>query len=248
MRTLFIDCTRGIATDMFCGALLGLYDNKHEILQYMQDKLPKNILLTAESAKSYDRTGLLFKIKCEQFNEKNKHGTKYEEVKDFILAAHFSTTVKNSALSVYDLIADAECKVHGKSKETVHFHEVGQVRAVAGVLCACSLVESVEQCLDIEKMVFSSVNAGCGKTMCEHGQVDVPAPATKIILGSEVPFYSDGTAGELCTPCGSALIRFFAREYGKSAEEFGDTIKQSTGLGTRDIGVGNGVVAVLCER
>lgn len=248
MKTLFIDCGRGLATDMLCGALLGLFDGKQSILCEMRDKLPQNIVLTCEYAKSYDRDGVLFKIKSTDFKECGKHGTSFEEIKDLVRSTSFSQSVKKLAMTAYDVIADAECRVHTATKESVHFHEVGQKRAVFGVLCACFLIYEVKRVFGVDKCIFTHVNTGFGKTVCAHGEVDVPAPATKIILDGAVPFYSDGIKGELCTPCGGALARVFADDFcPKDGIKDVCVIKRSVGIGTRDIGIANGVVACLCE-
>lgn len=48
--------------------------------------------------------------------------------------------------------------------------------------------------------------------MCAHGKLPVPAPATALIFEG-VPYYSDGLKGELCTPTGAALIKYFADDF-----------------------------------
>lgn len=241
---LYVDCSRGLACDMLCGALLGLFEDKSAILQEMQDNLPKNISLSADCAKSYDRNGLLFCIRDVDWKLcSHGHGTSFCEVKDKILQTSFSSEIKARALEVYGIIAKAECSVHGEDIEHIHFHEVGQNRAIYGIVCACFLFEKALKLLDVERVVFSPINIGFGKTVCAHGEVDVPAPATKQILKTGIPHFFNGIYGELCTPSGCALAKCFADGYAEqnalSAE------RESIGLGTKDIGVANGVDAFI---
>ena len=51
-----------------------------------------------------------------------------------------SDWVKDQALAVYKLIAEAESHAHGVPVGYVHFHEVGAVDAVADVVSFCLLM------------------------------------------------------------------------------------------------------------
>ena len=52
-----------------------------------------------------------------------------------------------------------------------------------------------------------------GYVKCAHGILPVPAPATVILLEG-IPSYGGEVKGELCTPTGAALVKFFANEFG----------------------------------
>ncbi len=250
MRELYVDCKRGLATDMLCGALLGLFDNKDAILQEMQVYLPQKVVLSCVSANSYERQGLLFKVVMTEF--KHCHGTSFQEVLDFIDGTSFCDSTKEKSKEVYSIILNAECAVHGESRDTVHFHEVGQTRAIAGVLCACYLIQKLKKEKGIDKVVFSKINTGFGKTVCAHGEVDVPAPATKKIIDMGVSCFCDDIYGELCTPCGCALAKTFADEFCTNTvctdNEAATPYKSSIGIGTRNIGVANGVSCRIVEE
>lgn len=242
MRKLFVDCNRGLATDMLCGALLGLFDDKDIVLHEMQVCLPQNVILSCDFANSYERQGLLFKVCMTEY--RHSHGTHFQEVLDFIDGTSFCDSVKDKAKEVYSIIADAECAVHGESRYAIHFHEVGQTRAIAGVLCVCFLMQKLKKEKGVEKVVFGKINTGFGKTTCAHGEVDVPAPATKKIIDMGVPCFHNDIYGELCTPCGCALAKVFADEF-CDTEYNAECNADSIGVGTRDIGVANGVCIFL---
>lgn len=301
-RILYIDCTRGLASDMMVASLADRFKDREGVLRELQDNINNNMTLTLDSAKSYEREGSIFKAKDNSYGvhssrEQNRrhncgsdgghsgehdHGdccgdggghnnghssecgvgyhcgqhahSTLADVYEFIKDTAFSDKVKDSAKGVYRLIAEAEAEVHGGSADTVHFHEVGQKRAIACIVCACALIEAS----GAEKIVFSPINTGYGKVVCAHGEVDVPAPATKILLQGMPSFCESGFAGELCTPTGVALAKYFATDFvcdkvgfetlisGKDNISEKDNIS-GIGLGSRDIGRANGVISLLTD-
>ena len=86
--------------------------------------------------------------------------------------------VKEDAISVYKLIAEAESHAHGKPVTDIHFHEVGTKDAVADVVSVCLLMNMLKP----DKILASSINVGSGHVHCAHGVLPVPAPATAYIL------------------------------------------------------------------
>lgn len=86
--------------------------------------------------------------------------------------------VKARSLSVFQVIAEAEGKIHGMDPKDVHFHEVGAMDSIIDVIGVCLALES----LDICKIVASPVPTGYGKIMIAHGLYPIPAPATAEIL------------------------------------------------------------------
>jgi len=132
----------------------------------------------------------------------------YRDIEHRIGHLNISDTVKKNALAVYKLIADAESTVHGTTIDQIHFHEVGEMDALADIVGVCMLMEELSP--DVIKA--SPINVGSGHVKCSHGILPVPAPAAALILQG-VPIYSDKTKGELCTPTGAALIKHFADEF-----------------------------------
>ena len=77
----------------------------------------------------------------------------------------------------------------------------------------------------------SSIHVGCGTVKCAHGILPVPAPATAELLKG-IPVYGGEIKGELCTPTGAALLKYWVKEF---CDLPIITIQQiSYGMGTRN--------------
>ena len=149
-----------------------------------------------------------------------------------------SDNVRKNAKGVYDIIAEAESLAHNTAADLIHFHEVGQMDAIADVISACILFDMIAA----DKVIASPVCTGFGKVRCAHGILPVPAPATANIL-KDIPAYSGDIEGELCTPTGAALIRHFAHSFGRMPVMKVRLV--GYGTGTKDLEAANCVRAML---
>lgn len=162
------------------------------------------------------------------------------DIKNLISKFDLPEKVKNDAVSVYELIAEAESKAHNCEIENIHFHEVGTMDAVADIVGVCLLINY----LDVDNIISSPINVGKGTVKCAHGILPVPAPATAYIL-RDVPIYSNEVSGELCTPTGAALLKYFSSKF--SSMPTMKVEKIGYGMGTKDFGTANCVRAFIGE-
>lgn len=116
--------------------------------------------------------------------------------------------IKEDVVNIYKLIADAESKAHGKDVSMIHFHEVGMMDAIVDITSVCLLIGL----LSPERIYATPVHVGSGTVKCAHGIMPVPAPATANLLVG-IPCYSKDVEGELCTPTGAALLKYFVHEF-----------------------------------
>jgi len=118
-------------------------------------------------------------------------------------AGDLSASVKATARRVFQLLAEAEGRVHGKAPETVSLHEVGAWDALIDIV---GTVEGFER-LGVVEIHHTPIAVGRGWIEAAHGAMAVPAPATGILLeGLELA--TDGPIeGEAVTPTGAALLR-----------------------------------------
>lgn len=148
--------------------------------------------------------------------------------------------VQDDVMAVYTLIAEAESKAHGRPVTEIHFHEVGTMDAIADIVAVCLLMDRISP----DKVVVSPIHVGSGQVRCAHGILPVPAPATAHIL-QNVPIYGGSIKGELCTPTGAALLKYFADSFGEMPMM--QTTAIGYGMGKKDFEAANCVRAMLGE-
>ena len=148
--------------------------------------------------------------------------------------------VKHDIIKVYGLIAEAESHVHGVPVTDIHFHEVGTMDALMDVTAVCMLMNE----LSPDEVVASPVHVGSGQVRCAHGILPVPAPATAYILQG-VPTYGGSIKGELCTPTGAALLKYFVKRFGDMPVMRTQCI--GYGMGKKDFEAANCVRAMIGE-
>ncbi len=132
----------------------------------------------------------------------HEHSRNWPQIRSLIEAADLEQPAKKLALRAFELLAEAEAKVHGISPEEVHFHEVGAVDTIVDIVCAAVGATS----LGVTEWLCSPVNVGSGFVNCAHGMLPVPAPATAELVKG-MPVYTAGPQMELTTPTGAALLR-----------------------------------------
>lgn len=236
MKTLYIDCSMGAAGDMLAAALLELMPDADAALAqlnafgihgvvYARERMAKcGIMGTHLSVKVHgeeegeqeigNREEGRGKSEGGHRHDREMHG--HHEHKSLAHILHhvghlaLPEKVKSDVAAVYQLLADAESRAHGRPVGEVHFHEVGALDAVADIAAVCWLLAELAP----DEVVVSPIHVGSGTVRCAHGILPVPAPATAFLLEG-VPSYSDGAVqGELCTPTGAALLKHFATRFG----------------------------------
>ena len=176
----------------------------------------------------------------EHSHSHSHHHAGMHDIEHLISHMTLHPDVERDVLGVYGLIAQAESHAHGVPVEEIHFHEVGTLDAVADVTAVCMLMRA----LGPRQVICSPVHVGSGQVRCAHGILPVPAPATAHILQG-VPTYGGEIQGELCTPTGAALLKWFASSFGPSPVMRVERI--GYGMGTKDFPAMNGIRAMLGE-
>ena len=219
MRILHLDCSNGVSGDMMLRALAELGECSEEVAAKMA---------AADKADTAACDGA------------HSHGRSYKEVREMINGSGFSQKARETALRIYGHIAEAEAKVHGKTPETVHFHEVGRDEAVKNALGIGMALEIIAP----DKVTVSTICDGSGTVVCSHGEIPVPVPAVQALR--EKCSYSFETVDvdmEMVTPSGLAAVMGIGAEPGEMA---GDIIKKAEAAGMRDTGRG-GFKAYITE-
>ena len=173
-------------------------------------------------------------------HEHHHHHTSMADIRTIVAALPVSEKVRQDVLAVYQLIAEAESHAHHCTVEEIHFHEVGNMDAVADITGVCLLMEMI----GADEILCSPVHVGNGHVRCAHGILPVPAPATAYLLRG-IPSYSGSIDGELCTPTGAALLRHFVTRFVPMPVMA--TEKIGYGIGTKVFPAANCVRAFLGE-
>ena len=227
---------------MLAAALLELCDNPAQMVESLNSLGVPHTRFILEKAEKKGITGTHLKVEVhgqeELDHHHDHHHSSMEEIGHILSHMHLSDKVKKDVLGVYDLIARAESKVHGVPVSQIHFHEVGNLDAVADITAVCYLLDDLKP----DKIVASAVHTGCGQVKCAHGILPVPAPATMELL-RDIPIYSGEIQGELCTPTGAALLKYFVNEFG--AMPAVRTEKIGYGMGKKDFERANCVRMLL---
>lgn len=160
------------------------------------------------------------------------------DIKHIIKSLKLPGIVRSDISAVYELIAEAESKAHGKPVSEIHFHEVGTADAIADIASVCLLLHILAP----QQIIASPINVGSGQVKCAHGILPVPAPATAYIL-NDVPIYSGNVRSELCTPTGAALLKHFVTRFGLMPAM--TPAATGCGMGTKDFEEANCVRIIL---
>jgi pyridinium-3,5-bisthiocarboxylic acid mononucleotide nickel chelatase len=232
VRTLYLDCFSGAAGDMIIGALLDAGASEDAVRDAL-GALPLEGF--SVEVRTVTRASLrATKVDVTVTGEQEHRGPR--EIAGLLHESALPERVRTRALRVFDLLADAEAKVHGIPRGDVHFHEVGAVDAIVDVVGCAAAIESLAP----ERILASPVATGRGVVAAAHGPLPIPAPAVVELLRG-VPVEERGE-GELVTPTGAALLREAVAEFGPLPPM---TISAAGyGAGTRDAALPN-VVRVL---
>lgn len=251
MKTLFLDCGMGAAGDMLTAALLELLPDPDRFMNEVNALGIPGVRTSAVKAEKCGITGTNVHVlvngveEGDDDHDHTDHGHEHHhhgmhEIQDIVDALPLSATVKNNVMSVYRLIADAESEVHGMPVSEIHFHEVGAMDAITDIVSVCMLMERLAP----DQVIVSPVNVGSGHVHCAHGMLPVPAPATVLLLRG-IPMYSGSVDGELCTPTGAALLKFFATSYGDMPVM--EVSSVGYGMGNKDFEAANCVRSLIGE-
>jgi uncharacterized protein (TIGR00299 family) protein len=117
--------------------------------------------------------------------------------------AKLSPWVRERAVRAFQLLGEAEGRVHGLPADRVPLHEVGAVDALIDIVGG---IEGFEQ-LGITRVYNRPVALGSGWVQAAHGAMPVPAPATSILLEGVEVGPNGPVTGEATTPTGAVLLR-----------------------------------------
>jgi len=254
MKLLYLDCGMGAAGDMLTAALLELTEKPEETLAALNNFGIPGVEFVAEKSVKCGITGTHIRVLVhgdeeddhhhhhhhdhDHHHHHHHHHSGLDDIAHILGHTCLPEKIRAQVMEIYNIIAEAESQVHGVPVSQVHFHEVGAMDAVADIAAVCYLVDK----LGADAVYASAVHVGSGQVQCAHGILPVPAPATARIL-REVPIYGGQIQGELCTPTGAALLKYFVSRFGQMPPMRTSAI--GYGMGKKDFPAANCVRAML---
>ena len=204
-KALYLDCHAGIAGDMLLSALVDLGANPEDIESELK-KLP------LDQFKLHFQKRVKQGIHAMTLNIDVKEANHHRHVNDIFKMIDDSTLperVKYRSKKIFEIIGQAEAKIHGMSFEEVHFHEVGAMDSIIDIIGGCIALEQ----LGINTLYCSAIPTGHGKINIAHGIYPIPAPATAEILKG-IPIAHFDVQSELTTPTGAAFAKGLVSSFG----------------------------------
>jgi len=202
MKTAYLDAFSGLSGDMLVGALLDAGVD-FENLQRALASLPlKGSRLSCRRKTLSGIAAVKFDAEVMEA-QPERH---LSQILAMIEASSIGAGAKRRARAIFEVLADAEAKVHHTTPEQVHFHEVGAVDSIIDVAGTAWALEE----LGVSELLVSPLPMGTGFARSQHGIIPVPAPATAELLAGFTVRMGDGPA-EMVTPTGAAVLRALGR-------------------------------------
>lgn len=238
-RALFYECFAGISGDMHLGALIDVgVPDEHLVSELERLELANEFDLVVEPGKKMGITGTRVTVRlADGIDKPHRH---LATIKGILQRAGYPPRVEELALTMFNMIAVAEAKIHGTSIDAIHFHEVGATDSIVDIAGAAIGIAY----LDVDVVFCSPVELGSGMVRCEHGLMPVPAPATAEIL-THAPCHYGGVDGEATTPTGAAILATAVDRF-ESPRDFTPT-SIGYGIGQKDFAVPNALRLTLGE-
>ena len=199
--TIIIDPqSSGISGNMIIGALVDLGADSNKLKEIMKTSAQEfgKIEVTFDKITKHGISSTFCNVEMLE----NKPPIHYPEFIQKIENLNIDDDVKKTSINVFKRIGEAEAKVHGKTLNEVHFHEVGASDAVADVIGSIYAYHSLN--LDKQKIIGLPIAVGGGRVKTSHGTIPVPAPAVVEIL-KDAKMVGGPVDSELATPTGCAV-------------------------------------------
>ena len=207
MTIAYFDCYSGVAGDMVLGAMIDLGMS----LDYLKKELKKlklsgyRLEIKKRSRHAIGGTNLHVAV----LKEPNiRH---YRDIVRLVRSSRLKTSVKKSALDIFEVLGRAEAKVHRRKLSYVHFHEVGGLDSIVDIVGAAIGLDY----FGFEKIYVSPLPITRGYVTCAHGRLPIPAPATLEVLKG-VPLEPAPVKREIVTPTGASILKAIAHGFGSS--------------------------------
>lgn len=256
-----LDCSSGIAGDMFLGACLDLGMPIEVLYDAVARLRLPGVWIESRKAMRGGFVGTRFRVLVdgkplegpdpEEHHEHHHHHHDHDHGHDHHHHHdhdhHHHHGHSRDLAQIRELIQASDLSGPVKDRATRLFQRLGEAEAKAHgmpvdrvhfheVGAVDSIVDLIGAAVAVEhlapgRITCGPVNVGSGRVKTAHGELPVPAPATAELLRG-IPVYG-GPGGELTTPTGAVLLAELVEEY----VDFPSVILEGTGygLGKKDL-------------
>jgi hypothetical protein len=119
-----------------------------------------------------------------------------------------SAHARDTAMSIFQCLAEAEAAVQGVAVEAVQFEAADVIKMIIAIV---GIALGIEE-LGITQLYASALPLTNGHVQTRHGLLPVPTPVTLELLSQvSAPWKPCAVEGELVTPVGAAILTVLAR-------------------------------------
>lgn len=236
MKIAYLNPFSGISGDMLLGALVDAGVPLAHLKKELKKIPVEGYRLAAEKVRRHG----IAATKVDVHLTRHGHPARtWKDVQTLIRKSSLSPDIAARGLKIFEILFQAEAKVHGVAFEEAHLHELAAVDCIVDIFGAVIGLSR----LGIEKIIVAPINLGSGMVRADHGMLPVPAPATAELLhgfvsyGSSVPF-------ELTTPTGAAILAGLGAVSGPMP--LCRPVATAHGAGNRDIDGQPNVLRLTC--
>jgi pyridinium-3,5-bisthiocarboxylic acid mononucleotide nickel chelatase len=197
MKIAYFDCFAGAAGDMIVAAMLDAGLDAEFLKAQLATLGLKNLDIKITQT---SRAGLRALSFIPVVQKEHQHRN-LKDITEIITQSKIGEQAKKTAIAVFEKIAKAEGKVHGKDPNEIHFHEVGALDSIVDIVSTSIGFDA----LGLDKIYCSALSVGGGTIECAHQLLPVPAPATTELLKG-VPIVGGPGQVELLTPTAAAIL------------------------------------------
>ncbi|MBI1775853.1 MAG: nickel pincer cofactor biosynthesis protein LarC [Proteobacteria bacterium] len=215
---IHLDPVGGIAGDMFAAAMLNaLPEHRQTLMEALAGlALPQGVAARLVTFDDGTLSGARFEVTLPDSAAAHAHDhgpnhdhahthRPFRDIRRFLESSTLPAAIRQRALLIFQVLAEAEAKVHGLAVDDVAFHEIGAWDSIVDIAAAAFLIERA----GAGTWSLAPLPIGSGRVQTRHGELPVPPPAVALLLQGFAVF-DDGRPGERVTPTGAAILRHLA--------------------------------------
>lgn len=156
-----------------------------------------------EEAKIFSIRARRLRFTTTTAEKKHRH---LSDIQKLLGESELSDAIRATALAVFTVLAEAEARVHGTSRDKIHFHEVGALDSILDIVGFSIIWHE----WPVRELRLSHLEFGGGQVECEHGPMPVPVPAVLEMAAGWPSVIRPEVKGEMVTPTAMAILKTLA--------------------------------------